>query len=476
MSPRLGFPWRTALLALPLPVIMWMGLSAYQGLALYRQSVAYVNQTIDLLSDTDTLFGLLKDAETGQRGYLLTGNPSYLEPYQMAERDIEQYQGRLERLASQDSTSQGRTGRLRVLIRNKMAELKQTIVLYRAGKRAEALEAVETDRGKHLMDQIRLELAGLHSDTENLLLVRRQTTYDVVRHASLIGILGSVAVFLLGMVTIKHDARRRSDAARIHDLNLTLEEKVEQRTRSLAESNRELEAFSYSVSHDLRAPLRSLEGFSTILTRDYSGRTLDDRGLGLLKRMSASAVRMGQLIDDLLNLSRISRTELEPRVVDLSALAAAVATDLQEREPARNVEIRIQPGVIGTGDAPLLRIVLENLLGNAWKFTRNAPKPCLEFGRQGEADGVAYYIRDNGAGFDMAHAGQLFVPFQRLHRSTEFEGTGIGLATVHRVIERHGGRIWAQSSPGEGASFYFTVDTDKKVKHAADKIDSVSGR
>jgi signal transduction histidine kinase len=203
---------------------------------------------------------------------------------------------------------------------------------------------------------------------------------------------------------------------------------------------------------------------------------LDDRGLGLLNRIGASAVRMGQLIDDLLSLSRISRSELEPRVVNLSALATAVATELKERDPTRNVEVRIQPGVIGSGDTRLLRVALENLLGNAWKFTRHASKPCLEFGQQGAPDQVAYYIRDNGAGFDMAHADQLFLPFQRLHRASEFEGTGIGLATVRRVIERHGGRIWAESAPGKGASFYFTVDTDKKVKHASDKLDSISGR
>jgi CHASE3 domain sensor protein len=362
MRRKLGFTWRAVLLAL---FIGWIGVSAFRGLAIYRQLFTYIDQTSDLLSNTDTLLGLMKDAETGQRGYLLTGKPSYLEPFMIAERDLEQYQDRLERPINQLSVSREGAGRLRVLIREKMAELNETIVLYRGGRRAEALALVETDRGKLIMDQIRLELTSLRAGTEKAMLGRRQAAFDVVKRAGLMAILGSLAVLLLVTWAIKHDAKRiRRDAARISDLNRTLEEKVDQ----LAESNRELEAFCYSVSHDLRAPLRTVEGFAAILTRDYSGQTLDDRGLGLLKRMGASAVRMGQLIDDLLNLSRISRTELESRVVDLSALATAVTADLQERDPARNVEVRIESGVSGIGDAPLLRVALENLLGNAWKI------------------------------------------------------------------------------------------------------------
>jgi len=452
MPSRMGLTGRTILLALPLLVMTWIGVSAYRGMAQYRRSFAQINQTFDLLSDTDALFGLLKDAETGQRGYLLSGRLSYLEPYQAAKQDIEKYLGRLGSLPGEFE----RTERLRPLIRGKMAELGDTIALYQAGRPAEALKLVFTDQGKLTMDQIRLELTTLRSETEELMAARSQSSFHVVQRFSLIATFGSITVFLFVAIAIEHDTRTKMrDAARINDLNRTLEEKVA-----------ELETFCYSVSHDLRAPLRSVEGFSNILARDYSGRALDDRALNLLKRMVASSVRMGQLIDDLLNLSRISRSELETRVVDLSALAAAVAADLKGCEPERNVEVRIQPGVSGNGDPRLLRVALENLLGNAWKFTRKEVQPCLEFGQQRAAEGAAYYIRDNGVGFDMAHADQLFRPFHRLHRTSEFEGTGIGLATVHRVIERHGGRIWAESAPGKGASFYFTVDTEKKDKHA----------
>ncbi len=447
--------WRTVLLAFPLLVMIWIGVSALRALGQYRQSFAQWDQTFKLLTETDVLLGLLKDAETGQRGYLLTGRPTYLEPYLIAKRDIDPCLARLENLVSALAPDRARMSRLRVLTQGKMAELGDTIALYQSGNLGEAVKLVETDRGKRLMDQIRVELENLRSETVRLLSVRRSNTFDIVQRTSLIAIFGSIAVFLLVAVAIERDAKAKArDAARTNDWN-----------RTLAESNREMEAFCYSVSHDLRAPLRGVEGFSKILTRDYSGRMLDERGLDLLQRMGVSTVRMGQLIDDLLNLSRVSRSELEPMVVDLSALATAVTADLQGREPERLVEVRIQPGVSGNGDPRLLRVALENLLGNAWKFTRHQPAPCLEFGQQPAAQGVAYFIRDNGAGFDMAHSDQLFLPFQRLHRSSEFEGTGIGLATVHRVIERHGGRIWAESAPGKGASFYFTVDTEKKVKH-----------
>jgi signal transduction histidine kinase len=466
MDLRRGLTWRSFLHALPLVVMTWIAVSALHGLGQNRKSLSQWNQTFDLLGDTDRLYGLLRDAETGQRGYLLTGKLSYLEPYLIAKLEIEPCLARLAGLVSKLSVDRERTSRLRRLSREKMAELAETIALYQSGRPREALKLVDTDEGKRLMDETRVELEDLRSETEGLLSARRQSTFKAVQSASGVATLGSIVVFLLVSLASKRDTRRMlRDSTRINDLNRTLEEKVEQRTQSLGESNRELEAFCYSVSHDLRAPLRGVEGFSKILVRDYPGRTLDERGLDLLKRMGASTVRMGQLIDDLLNLSRVSRSELELMLVDLSALAAAVTADLQGREPERSVEVRIQPGVSGNGDPRLLRVALENLLGNAWKFTRHEPEPRLEFGQQEGAKGVAYFIRDNGAGFDMAHADQLFMPFQRLHRSSEFEGTGIGLATVHRVIERHGGRIWAESAPGRGASFYFTVDTKKKVKH-----------
>ena len=221
-------------------------------------------------------------------------------------------------------------------------------------------------------------------------------------------------------------------------------------------ANRELEAFSYSVAHDLRAPLRGVDGFSQALLEDFAD-SLGEEGCGYLKHVRASAQEMGRLIDDLLALSRVTRSDLVREPVDLSDLARNVAAQLQRAQSARRVEIDVAAGIVAEGDARLLRIALENLLGNAWKFTGKREEPRVEVGVTPEAEGGAYFIRDNGAGFDMAYASKLFGAFQRLHSTDEFEGTGIGLATVQRIVNRHGGRIWAIGEVDRGATFYFTL-------------------
>jgi PAS domain S-box-containing protein len=220
--------------------------------------------------------------------------------------------------------------------------------------------------------------------------------------------------------------------------------------------NKELEAFSYSVSHDLRAPLRAIDGFSQVLLEDCADK-LDPQGRDHLRRIRQASQRMAQLIDDLLALSRLSRAELRHAQVDLSAIGRAVAADLGERDPARRVSWAIAPGLEARGDPRLLQIALTNLLGNAWKFTRHQPEAAIVLGSR-ELDGErVFHVQDNGVGFDMAYASKLFSPFQRLHAQAEFEGTGIGLVTVQRIVHRHGGRIWAESAEGRGATFYFTL-------------------
>lgn len=247
------------------------------------------------------------------------------------------------------------------------------------------------------------------------------------------------------------------------------EQRIEERTRQLAALNRELEAFSYSVSHDLRAPLRSIEGFAKILLRDYTGKQLDNTASEHLQRMRAAAGRMGQLIEDLLELSRVSRAELSLDLVDLSRIATDTIQDLRNRDPDRHVEVAIDPGMIAKGDPRLLSVVLNNLLGNAWKFTSKSPMAFIEF-RKEEIDGrETFCIRDDGAGFDSAFADKLFAPFQRLHRVSEFEGTGVGLAIVQRVIQRHNGRIWADSEIGRGATFRFTLDGEIRTDDGSDQ-------
>jgi signal transduction histidine kinase len=224
----------------------------------------------------------------------------------------------------------------------------------------------------------------------------------------------------------------------------------------LEQKNRELETFSYTVSHDLRAPLRRIESFGKAIADTQLDR-LDEEGQRFLTRIRSSSQEMAQLIDDVLYLSRVTRAELRRQDVDLSMLAQAIVARLAESEPNRNVDVRIRPGLATVGDGQLLRIALENLFENAWKFTARQPDAQIEFGVTHAPGEPAYFVRDNGAGFDMDYADRLFAPFQRLHLSSEFPGTGIGLATVQRIVYRHGGRIWAEGSVGQGATFHFTL-------------------
>ena len=280
----------------------------------------------------------------------------------------------------------------------------------------------------------------------------------------------------IGIASIGEDiTERRQAVEEIHKLNVELEERVADRTVQLKAANQELEAFAYSVSHDLRAPLRAMEGFSAALLSQYKDK-LDEQGQHYLERIQNSSQRMGQLINDLLNLSRITRSELTCQPVDLSDIAQEIVAELQKRDPQRQVEFVIAKSLIVQGDAHLLRIALQNLLENAWKFSGTRQKARIEVGQTTIADcglqnadlsdplkfkipyleSKVYFVRDNGAGFDMAYADKLFGPFQRLHAMHEFPGTGIGLAIVLRVITRHGGRVWPDAQVGQGATFYFT--------------------
>ncbi len=264
---------------------------------------------------------------------------------------------------------------------------------------------------------------------------------------------------------------REQREAEIHQLNAELEERVAARTAELQALNRELEAFSYSVSHDLRAPLRAIDGFSNILLQSHAEQ-LDPPSRSLLGRIVAAAQRMGRLIDDMLALAQVNRSPLRFESVDLAAIARAIVDELQHSQPERAVQVRIPSTLPDVADPNLLRVVLENLLGNAWKFTRNRSEACIELSTSMKGGERVYCVKDNGVGFDMVYADKLFGPFQRLHRPEEFPGTGIGLATVQRLIHRHRGRIWAESRPGQGASFYFTLEArlaDEDSRHAVNE-------
>lgn len=257
-----------------------------------------------------------------------------------------------------------------------------------------------------------------------------------------------------GTSTDIEDKKRAEE--KISQMNVSLEQRVQERTAQLEASNRELEAFSYSVAHDLRAPLRSIDGFNQAVLEDY-GQQLPSDAKQLFQRARQASQRMSQLIDDLLNLSRVSRSEIRQQKINLSNIATGIMAELGKGEPDRQMNVRIEGGLIATGDDRLLRLALENLLGNAFKFTRKKPVAEIEFGSAQRDGERVFFVRDNGAGFRMDYVGKLFGPFQRLHPVTEYPGTGIGLATVHRILLRHGGKIWAEAREGEGATFFFTL-------------------
>jgi light-regulated signal transduction histidine kinase (bacteriophytochrome) len=296
-------------------------------------------------------------------------------------------------------------------------------------------------------------LVWLHLDPQ--LILRLQTAK---------GWLFVVGSAVLLYVLLRRYERRGGDAmaALIESRNQTrranadLERRVAERTRQLESANRELEAFAYAVSHDLRAPLRSMSGFSQIL-QENAPPGLDEKSRHYLQRIHDASLRMSGLIEDLLNLSRIGRSELTARPIDLSQIAAEAAAAVRERHPTREVQLEVAPGMTVNADPRLLRIALENLLSNAWKYTARCPQARVSIGTQAGEHGPVYFVRDNGVGFDMKYADKLFVPFQRLHPETEFPGNGIGLVTVQRIVARHGGRIWADARLDEGATFYFTL-------------------
>ena len=306
-------------------------------------------------------------------------------------------------------------------------------------------------------------IPNLTNDIKDL----RWITYAAIGGGLVILYVGVVSIVSRGWRTI---VRQRYE---IQSTNSQLERQVQElhmevterkqaegelakRSVALEAANRGLEAFSYSVSHDLRALLRSIDGFSQALLEDYAD-SLDNQGRDYLQRVRGATQRMAELIDDLLLLSRVTRSEMRRAPVDLTQLAGSVAAELQRAEPERHVEFVTAEGLNVQGDARLLRVVLENLLGNAWKFTGNHPRAIIEVGVTEHEGNPAYFVRDDGAGFDMTYANKLFGAFQRLHAPTEFEGTGIGLATVERVIHRHGGRVWADGAVEQGATFYFTL-------------------
>jgi signal transduction histidine kinase len=433
----------------------------------YAALTARSDRLKDITDQTEDALSDLKDAETGQRGYLLTGKTSYLEPYREGVSRYGTSAATLKSLTRGEGFAPVADALLAAGA-GKIRELERVVGIYASGDHARAIATVNEGVGKALMDQARELSARLIATSDAAFAANNRAVGISVERSRTQLFFAAGLLFCLtlgGAILLTYEVRRETALARgleasekrYRELALSLEEQVADRTRHLETVNKALDAFSYSVSHDLRAPLRSIDGFSVMVVEDYADR-LDDAGRDMLNRIRAAALRMGRLIQSLLDMARLTTGEAHPERLSLSDLAKSIVEDLRAGAPERACEVRIEPGLTATSDPVLVRLILENLLSNAWKFSARTDAAAIEVGSTEAAGRRAFFVRDNGAGFEPELAGRLFTPFQRLHASAEFDGTGIGLATVHRAVVRMGGKIWAEGKPGKGAVFYFTLD------------------
>ncbi len=414
---------------------------------------AQSRMTIQALSN---LLGDMEEAESGCRGYVITRERKHLDYYRLAAQQVMPDIEDIHLLTADDPAQEDRINAVRPLIEEKLALMRQLAdTAEKSDADPQALIAL-TDKGSDLMNHIRRLIAAMV--IEGTATIRRRdaearagTRSNLLAMA--VGDLFGCALFVLAFLLLRREISLREQSARAVD---QLNQDLKWRAAELAHANRELEAFAASVSHDLRAPLRAIDGFSALLADRYHD-TLDDEGKQFLGHVRASTSRMADVIDNLLRLAKITRQEIRREQVDLSRIVSEITAELKAALPQRECDCRIAPHLLTHGDAGLLRVALENLVRNAWKFSARNIKATIEFGSLERGGQRIFFVRDNGVGFDMAHAGKLFQPFARLHGETDFPGVGIGLATVQRIIHRHGGRIWAEGAEGKGATFFFTL-------------------
>ena len=475
MKPRANRFIVPALLLVATVIVALNAWFAFRAVGSLLDSEHWVEHTWQVINKVERIMSSAKDAETGNRGYLISGDEAYLEPYNDAIRELPKELDDFQHLTSDSPTQQARITEMRAVLEQRLALLQQGIDLRRGGTKDMVRPLVLSGTGKVEMDHLRRIADEMEAEERSLLAIRTvHAAADSRRTRYTIGLASGLDFLLIVLmfrflanerrlrIASELDAQRlavaraetEERAEEVRALNTTLEQRVELRTAELQSINRELEAFSYSVSHDLRAPLRTIDGFSLALEEDYAG-AVDATGRDYIHRVRTGVQRMGQLIDALLQLSRITRADITRESLDFSELAESVASNLLEENRGLDITFHIEPGLRAEGDPKLLRVALENLLGNAVKFSAKKKSAVVDFGWDKEKN--AWFVRDDGAGFDMHYADRLFSAFNRLHGDKDFKGSGIGLATVARVIHRHHGEIWADSVIDHGATFWFTL-------------------
>ena len=464
----------------------------YYGVQAQDEAKAQLIRSNVITRNLETLVSHLKDVETGIRGYALTDKPEFLEPFLTGVPNVQHDFVTLKEQI-RDTQQLKELEKLRELAKVRIDIAEKVVAMHRTEGRNSAQRLIAEGTGKQAMDAVRAQ-ADLMIQREDALSDEAEfRSRTATNFSRILFVAGFLIVMLMQslafIIVIRESQQRRQAEIAVNNLNTSLEAHVKELDNEISERrkaeasvqslnsqleaqlaqlnesntalnsvNKELESFAYSVSHDLRSPLRGLDGLSLALLEDY-GDKIDDTGKGFLTRMRSESQRMGELIDGILALSRLTRGEVHKEKLNLSEIAQEVVDDLRRQEPDRqNVEVSIKPDVIAQGDPRLIEAVMMNLINNAWKFTSKHEKARIEFSTFLKDDKIVYYVRDDGAGFDMSYIDKMFGAFQRLHGIKEFVGTGIGLATVQRIIHRHGGVIWAEGEIEKGATFYFTLN------------------
>jgi len=450
-----------------------VGAISYQSTARFAEDARWVTHTHEVIETIEAILFAVRNAESGVRGYVLAGDERFLELFQAESEAVARKVQDLRQLTADNPAQQHRMAVLMPLIEEKFSMMRRKMVeLQRHEGIAPAMRQFRTGEGKRVMEQIRTVLREMRDAERELLARRQEETQRSGRHTKAIIVAGTLLAFVLLLVAgglIHHHLTERK---RAEEKLRRLHGKLEHQAAALEAANKELEAFSYSVSHDLRAPLRHIDGFTDLLRR-HAAASLDDKSHRYLKTISESAKQMGALIDDLLAFSMVGRTELRMTSVDLNQIVKGVVDDLAHDLDGRRIAWTIGTLPAVHGDPALLRQVLVNLIDNAVKYTRTREEARIEIGLDGGGPyETVLFIRDNGAGFDMQYIDKLFGIFQRLHSAGEFEGTGIGLANVRRIIQRHGGRTWAEGIVDGGATFYFSLPKIGGTAHERLQADS----
>jgi signal transduction histidine kinase len=422
----------------------------YLSLRQLRDAAQWRVHTYEVLEAVHRLRSGLQDVESSSRGYVITGRLDFLEPYERGLATIEEASNTVEQLTSDNPKQQQSLSGAREMVRGWLTHIDSTVRLRRESGAESATAKVASGEGRSLMERTRKVLEEMIATERDLLRMREARFEATIRRSGWLTLGASiVALSLVGGAGLISARRLRERNRLLHEHELD--------TERLQLVNRELEAFSYSVSHDLRGPLRHIDGFVGLL-RKRTADQLDEKSQRYLVTIAEAAQQMGRLIDDLLSFSRMGRHEMAYGDVDMAQLFAEARAELTRDAEGRQIVWDVGPLPRVRGDTAMLRLVLVNLVSNALKYTRPRPQAEIRFSSQTlPNDDVQFCISDNGVGFDMKYAGKLFGVFQRLHRAEDFEGTGIGLANVQRILHRHGGRIWAESTPGEGAKFFFTL-------------------